>query len=105
MLAINGVLIAYLHASMWDVTSGLHWSQFAVGFSLAWVVGFVVPGAPGGIGVREAVFVSLFAPTLGAGIAANLAIALRLITTLSDVVTFALASALTVPPRRSKEVS
>lgn len=50
----------------------------------AWLVGFLVPGAPGGLGVREAV---LIAGLTAAGIPGATAIALghRLITTLGDV--------------------
>jgi uncharacterized membrane protein YbhN (UPF0104 family) len=100
MLSINGMLIAFLYASVWQATSVLMWYQFGIGFALAWVLGFIVPGAPGGVGVREAVFVSIFSPFLGAGIASALAIGLRLVTTLSDVATFGLASAIPLAARR-----
>src|SRR6185437_10148319 len=46
-------------------------------FSLAWVVGFVTPGAPGGLGVREALLLLMLAPAYSAASASILVIALR----------------------------
>jgi uncharacterized membrane protein YbhN (UPF0104 family) len=42
--------------------------------------------------VREAVFVGLFESQMGAGLAVGLAVLLRFITILSDLLTFAIAS-------------
>jgi hypothetical protein len=50
----------------------------------AWLVGFVVPGASAGIGVREAVVILLLSPTLGAGNAAAVAAIYRLVTAGGD---------------------
>ena len=47
--------------------------------SLSWLVGFVVVGVPGGLGVREAVFIALLGPTVGDGVAASIAIASRVV--------------------------
>ncbi|MBW1673505.1 MAG: flippase-like domain-containing protein, partial [Deltaproteobacteria bacterium] len=57
-------------------------------FAIAWVAGFLAPGAPAGIGVREAILLKVLAPIYGAGVAVGLAISLRAITTLADVLTF-----------------
>jgi len=57
-------------------------------FAVAWVAGFLAPGAPAGIGVREAILLKLLTPIYGAGVAVGLAISLRSITTLADVLTF-----------------
>ncbi len=37
-----------------DLQGSLEWSRWLAGFALAWTVGLVVPGAPGGLGVFEA---------------------------------------------------
>jgi len=56
---------------------------------LAWLIGFLVPGAPGGIGIREAVLIALLG-NLGAENTVLLAAALfRLVTTAGDVFLFA----------------
>jgi uncharacterized membrane protein YbhN (UPF0104 family) len=47
-------------------------------YALAWLVGFIVPFAPSGLGVREATFVALLAPTIGAAPATALGVGLRL---------------------------
>lgn len=61
-----------------------YWLLIAT-FALAWVVGFVTPGAPGGLGVREALMVLMLAPAYTAASASVLVVALRIATTLGDV--------------------
>lgn len=58
-------------------------------FSLAWVVGFVTPGAPAGLGIRDAILVTGLSVTYGAGIAVGLTILLRLVTIGGDALAFA----------------
>ena len=60
------------------------WLRYAAALALAWVVGFLTPGSPGGLGVREAVLVVLLAPTLEAAPALVLALVLRLVTVVGD---------------------
>jgi hypothetical protein len=63
---------------------------FFVGvFALSWVAGFVAPGAPAGLGVREGVMAALLAPTLDGTTALEIIVAFRVATTLGDL--FALA--------------
>ncbi|MBU4185570.1 MAG: flippase-like domain-containing protein [Proteobacteria bacterium] len=57
-------------------------------FAVAWVAGFITPGAPAGLGVREAILLGILSPVYGSGIAAGIAIALRAVTTLADGLTF-----------------
>ena len=74
-----------------DLQLSLSWTTWLSGFALAWTVGLVVPGAPGGLGVFEAVLLL----RLGGGLAAAplLAVALsyRLVATLGDVLASLLA--------------
>ncbi len=53
-------------------------------YAAAWVLGFLVPGAPAGLGVREAVLLAALGPLYGAATAVGLAVALRVITTFGD---------------------
>ncbi len=87
----SGVIILLMVQEGLGLHSDVSWYQYSSGYALAWLLGFIVPGVPGGIGIREAVFVELFSPALGEGEAAGVAILFRIITTLSDVVTFAAA--------------
>ncbi len=47
-------------------------------FTAAWVAGYVMPGAPGGLGVREAMMVILLSPIVGPAAAAGLGIFMRI---------------------------
>ncbi len=76
-----------------------YWLLIAV-FALAWVVGFVTPGAPGGLGVREGLMLLMLAPVYGSASAGILVIALRIATTLGDVISLGLGYGL-LPKRRA----
>lgn len=52
--------------------------------SLAWVGGFLVPGAPAGFGVREAILVAVLSPQVGIGAAIGSALLHRLMTAAAD---------------------
>lgn len=54
-------------------------------YVLAWLTGFLVPGASGGLGVREGALVLLLTPHTGEPPALAIALATRMITTLGDV--------------------
>lgn len=71
-------------ASAFQVDVGLVHMLYVT--SLSWLIGFVVIGVPGGLGVREAVFISLLGPTVGDGAAASIAIASRMVFIAVDVV-------------------
>jgi uncharacterized membrane protein YbhN (UPF0104 family) len=62
------------------------WSILA--FSAAWLAGFVVPGAPGGLGVREAALAYLLSDGVGEHAAVVTALLLRAVTVLGDVLCF-----------------
>lgn len=54
-------------------------------FSLAWLLGLVIPGAPGGIGVFEATAIALLSPVLSPGIVLSAVAVYRLISILAEV--------------------
>lgn len=64
------------HSAPWLETSGF--------FALAWLAGYILPGAPAGIGVRESVMLVLLSPLYGESTAVALGITLRLASTLAD---------------------
>ena len=67
------------------------WYLVAGGYAFAWGVGFVVPGAPGGLGVREAILVVFLQSSFPAGLILLSSIAFRLVTTGGDVVFYLIA--------------
>jgi len=56
--------------------------------AMGWVSGFVVPGAPAGLGVREAVLLAGLGPLLGPGPAAGVTLATRLLGSVADALLF-----------------
>ncbi len=61
---------------------------------ISWLVGYIVPGAPGGIGVREAVSVLLMAPLLGTENVTVAAVLLRVVNVIGDVLMYLIGSIL-----------
>ncbi len=61
---------------------------------VSWMAGFVVVGVPGGIGVRETIFISMTTATLGAGIAVSAAVLSRVVSIVVDLVGAAVSVAI-----------
>lgn len=72
-------------------------------FALAWVAGFIAPGAPAGLGVRESLLLLMLVPTYPPAAASLLVIALRIVTTLGDLVNF--GAGFVLLPRRVSDPS
>lgn len=60
-------------------------------YALSFVVGFLAPLSPGGLGVREGAFVVLAGPVIGNPFAAVLAISVRVAFTLSELICIGLS--------------
>jgi uncharacterized membrane protein YbhN (UPF0104 family) len=68
-----------------DLQTSLEWPTWLAGFALAWTVGLVVPGAPGGLGVFEAVLLLRLGVVLPAAPVLAVAFSYRLIATVADL--------------------
>ena len=92
MAWLGGSFAVVVHVSGLDLSSG-EWPLMVAAAILAWLVGYATPGAPGGLGVREAVLVMLAGGLTIAGEATAAvllaAIIHRLVTTCGDAVCFA----------------
>ncbi|MCU0761876.1 MAG: lysylphosphatidylglycerol synthase domain-containing protein [Hydrogenophaga sp.] len=86
---VLGAVVA-LHATQLFGVPGVSWFTLTMLFTSAWLVGYVVPGAPGGLGVREAMMVVVLTPAVGAGAAVGLGVTVRLATLAGDVLAFLL---------------
>jgi glycosyltransferase 2 family protein len=62
------------------------------GFAFAWSVGFLVVFAPAGAGVRDVLLVATLGPVLGVGAATAVALVSRVLLTVGDLLTAALAA-------------
>lgn len=55
-------------------------------YSFAWLVGYITPLSPGGVGVREGVLTTILAPHYGVGVAVSIALGMRIIHTMGDLI-------------------
>jgi uncharacterized membrane protein YbhN (UPF0104 family) len=60
-------------------------------FVISWVIGFLIPGAPGGLGVREAILIMFLGNTLNREILTVSAIVHRVVCILGDLAAYGMA--------------
>ena len=85
VLAGLGVIMVMLYAYMGsEALTASAVCTIISGYALAWVLGFLVPGAPGGIGIRELVVTLLLAPVIGEELILTISVIHRLITIIGD---------------------
>jgi hypothetical protein len=101
MLGAGFTLCFFLFGIMLQLQTGFifqsdagSWLTFTLLFTGAWVAGYLVPGAPGGLGVREAMMIVLLSPIVGVTTATGLGISMRIVTTAGDAVAFLLGTGL-----------
>lgn len=85
LLAFSGFALAAALVGAVVLPAGASLSHFAALFLLAWLAGFVVPVAPGGLGVREAALLALAGGGLPAAAALAATLALRAASIAGDV--------------------
>jgi hypothetical protein len=64
-------------------------AQFLGAYLFSWMIGFITPGSPGGIGVREAVMMLICGTFLDTPSIVLYIVTMRLISTIADVAAFA----------------
>ncbi|WP_035041612.1 hypothetical protein [Desulfovibrio sp. X2] len=84
-------LMAGAAVGVWNAFSAVPvaWPQIASAYVFSWLVGYVVPGAPGGLGVREAYLVLTLSPYATEPAAVLFALVMRVVVTLADLVLLA----------------
>ena len=80
---LMGAILYLLASELFGQAEADFWLLTGI-FAVAWIAGFVTPGAPGGLGVREAILVASLGPLYGEGTAVALALTLRAVTTAGD---------------------
>jgi uncharacterized membrane protein YbhN (UPF0104 family) len=60
-------------------------------FAASWLVGFITPGAPGGIGVRETALILGLTPAAGEPLSVAVALLARIMSLIGDLLFFSLA--------------
>jgi uncharacterized membrane protein YbhN (UPF0104 family) len=88
-LGLSGIIFSTLFKLLggeWN------WLPVAGAYVVAWLIGLVTPGAPAGVGVREAVLFFLLRPLLGQADLLEIILIGRLVTAAGDLVFFLAAS-------------
>jgi hypothetical protein len=91
IFAVMGILTWLLAHMAFNTNSTLPWYRYAGRITFAWLIGFVAPGAPGGLGIREAITVKMFEDELGEGVALCIALTMRLCNIIGDLLVFLVA--------------
>jgi uncharacterized membrane protein YbhN (UPF0104 family) len=87
---LQGAILILLARGVFGLTFSDYWLGVGA-FALAFVAGFLAPGVPAGIGVREAVLVAGLSLDMSVGSALALATAHRIINVVGDGSVFGLA--------------
>lgn len=82
------ILYVYLTGELVTVDIAL---QIICGFIVAWILGFVVPGASGGIGIRELALTIILGPIMGTEVLLAIAVFHRLAMIVGDFLAYAIA--------------
>lgn len=93
--ALNYVLIGiglWLLASAAGLSAMLDLPLVTAAFALSWLLGFLAPGAPAGLGVREGILVVLLSGTASDGHLLAFVLLARLATMLGDAINFILGT-------------
>lgn len=91
VLELAGMMLAGASLAVLAVSSEAAITTSAIAtsvavFSAAWIVGFLAPGAPAGLGVREAILLAGLSPTFGSATAVQIAILFRVLSVSADLV-------------------
>lgn len=87
---VMGCVLAYIGFELFSISYSHYWLLLCA-WLFAWVVGFVFPGAPAGLGVREGIIAALLEAPLGGAATLGLIVVHRLVTSLVDVLVFVAA--------------
>lgn len=83
-LWLLGFIMVVLYGYMGGHINSVNFKIIIAGYIIAWVLGFVTPGASGGIGVRELVIILLLKEVVGEELILTLSVIHRLITIVGD---------------------
>ena len=91
ILPLQGIYVVVMGLVAWGLSFAVEPFSVELIFyvtgvtALAWIVGFILPGAPGGLGPREAILASALAGVSSVETALFVALALRVCSILSDL--------------------
>lgn len=83
-----GIIMVFLYLYMGGDINWRNSSLIVSGYIIAWVLGFIIPGASGGIGVREFLITILLGSVVGTELVLMLSVIHRLITIIGDFLAY-----------------
>ncbi len=89
-LIYGGILVSIVYA-IHDFPDFQDAGIIVITFSVAWIAGFITPGAPAGLGVREAIIVALLTHLIGESQSLLVALIFRLVSIFGDILFFTFA--------------
>lgn len=91
---VSGLMFFLIVTSTIKVNSTLSLDAFVLcSFVAAWLIGFIMPGSPAGLGVRESILILLLFPVFrDQSLVFNAAILTRLVTVIGDLIFFIFSS-------------
>jgi uncharacterized membrane protein YbhN (UPF0104 family) len=100
---IQGIVMAFIFSSVFQAGSmGIDKVLLVISSAvLSWFAGFITPGAPGGLGVKEAVLILMLSPVYGREYTLAAALVHRLISVIADAAAFGIGFAM---ERRDKMI-
>jgi hypothetical protein len=87
-MLLLGAIPVVLEAAVFGAGESAYFAVAGL-FALAWVAGFITPGAPAGLGVRDAILMTGLTPIFGPGNALGVTVVMRLVTSVGDAIAFA----------------
>ena len=96
---LNGIAVAIIASALLPLDADRMF-MLAGAYAISWLIGFLLPGAPGGLGVRESAFVLLTGTMLPAEAALGIAALSRIANVLADVLIFLAGVALSTRATR-----
>tara|TARA_Y100001968_G_scaffold82775_1_gene73884 strand:+ start:1536 stop:2201 length:666 start_codon:yes stop_codon:yes gene_type:complete len=94
VLFLEMLFISFRFLGFWfclkafNITNSLFFLDWLSVFSLAWVLGLVVPAAPGGVGVFEAIMLLLIGSLVSEAPLISSLVCYRLVSTFSDIIAY-----------------
>ncbi len=87
-LIIDGLMLIYIMQMISDQNCFAYTKTICGAYGISWLAGYIIPGASGGIGIREALLVVLLRESMSISVITMAALILRLINILSDLMAY-----------------
>jgi hypothetical protein len=88
IILVLGIFQCLIIKYFWNLSIKLEWYKIVWRYVFAWLMGYIIPGSPGGIGVRDSLFFLSVKGQIDEPIALGITIASRLLTIIGDICSY-----------------